>query len=262
MKPSVCLITIGLALFMACNSPSKPQREKIEALLGDFVFVEGGAFVMGDSINDPNGHISHVPHEVRMDGFHMQSKETTQDVYSLVMGENPSADQSWKDLPVSEVSWNDCMIFLEKLNSLTGGNYRLPTEAEWEYAARGGALGSNQLFSGSNDPDSVAWHRGNSKGRIQPVGLLKPNSLGIYDMSGNAWEWCSDFYGDYRTDSSQRHNPVGIDYGVMKVFRGGSFGDSARYCKTSSRFYTDPLLRYPSIGMRLVKDKAPSGQNR
>lgn len=216
---------------------------------------------MGDTLNDPSGHISNTPHEVTVDGFWIQSKETTQELYTLVMGENPSTDRSWKDLPVSEVSWNDCQAFVAELNEITGDRYRLPTEAEWEFAAKGGKPYSNQTFSGSNSPDSVAWHRGNSKGRLHPVGKLKPNSLGIYDMSGNVWEWCVDYYGDYRTDSSHMHNPIGIDHGTMKVFRGGSFGDSARYCKTTSRYYTDPILRYPNIGLRLVKSP-PQGPTR
>jgi formylglycine-generating enzyme required for sulfatase activity len=252
--PFLILALIG----KSCGEPL-PDKATVERLLGDFQLVEGGSYMMGDTLLDSTGHITHVPHAVVVDGFYFQSKEVTQKLYTVVMGENPSTDSTWEDLPVAGVSWFDCQSFIEKINGITGKTYRLPTEAEWEFAAKGGRLGSGFVFSGSNDADSVAWHRANSKGRIQPVGKLHPNEIGIYDMSGNVWEWCSDFYSDYRTDSSKMNNPVGPDKGHMRVFRGGSYNDSSRFSKSTSRYYTDPKLNYPLIGFRLVRaDSKPN----
>ena len=243
----IALITKG------CGNPM-PDKATVESLLGDFQRVEGGSYMMGDTLLDSTGHITHVPHTVMVDGFSLQSMEVTQELYALVMEENPSTDSSWKDLPVTGVSWYDCQSFIEKINLITGKIHRLPTEAEWEFAAKGGRLGKGCSFSGSNEADSVAWHRANSRGRLQPVGKLHPNELGIYDMSGNVWEWCSDFYSDYRTDSTKMKNPKGPDKGFMRVFRGGSYNDSSRFSKNTSRYYTDPKLNYPVIGFRLVRE--------
>jgi formylglycine-generating enzyme required for sulfatase activity len=181
----------------------------------------------------------------------MQASTVTQEFWELVMGNNPSSDKSWKDNPVTDVSWYDCQEFIKKLNSLTGKKYRLPTEAEWEYAARGGKFSKGYKYAGSDDVNEVAWHTGltvfkasesedeegewiieiepNSNDKIHPVKEKKPNELGLYDMSGNVCEWCNDWFGDYRLNEAYSKNPQGPDRGTYKVLRGGgrSFGFEA-----------------------------------
>lgn len=161
--------------------------------------------------------------------------------------------------PVEQVSWEDCQTFIRKLNELTGKKFRLPTEAEWEFAARGGTKSAGYKYSGSNDINAVAWYRENAgtKGESSPdygtthvVKTKKPNELGIYDMSGNVWEWCSDWYGDY-TGATQT-NPQGASSGSTRVNRGGSWGSIARCCRSSDRDYYYPGSRDYNIGLRLV----------
>ncbi len=167
-------------------------------------------------------------------------------------GNNPSYFSNCGDnCPVEQVSWNDIQDFIRILNQRTGKNYRLPTEAEWEYAARGG--GKSDKYSGGNDVDSVAWYTSNSGGKTHPVGRKKPNGLGIYDMTGNVWEWCSDWYGDGYYRSSPRDNPQGPSSGGFRVLRGGSWYDSARYSRASVRLMLNPDYRYNYVGFRLVR---------
>jgi formylglycine-generating enzyme required for sulfatase activity len=161
--------------------------------------------------------------------------------------------------PVERVSWEDCQTFIRKLNELTGKKFRLPTEAEWEFAARGGTKSAGYKYSGSNDLNSVAWYEVNAadKGKSSPdygthvVKTKKPNELGIYDMSGNVWEWCSDWYGDY-TGATQT-NPQGAPSGSIRVIRGGSWFFDPRSCRSSHRTcFTPPGYRFHDIGLRLV----------
>ena len=140
--------------------------------------------------------------------------------------------------------------FLRKLNAATGKTYRLPTEAEWEYAARGGNKSQGYKYVGSNDLDLVAWYSGNSDGTTHKVGTRFPNELGIYDMSGNVWEWCQDWYGSY--SSSPQTNPKGPNSGSYRVYRGGSWLDDARDCRVSFRDYFTPDYRYSDLGFRLA----------
>ena len=165
------------------------------------------------------------------------------------MGNNPS---NWKgdSLPVELVSWNDCQDFIKKLNNLTGKNFRLPTEAEWEFAARGGRKSKSYEYSGSNNFDEVAWYTNNSNGQTHPVGTKKPNELGIYDMSGNVWEWCNDWFGNY--SSSVPTNPTGPTSGSRRVGRGGSWDNVAWYCRVSGRISDSPGIRRNRLGLRLV----------
>lgn len=151
---------------------------------------------------------------------------------------------------MEDVSWDDCQEFIQKLNSLTGRNFRLPTEAEWEFACRGGNNSRGYKYSGSNDIDNVAWYDDNSGGKTHPVGTKAPNELGIYDMSGNVWEWCSDWYADY-TSYSQT-NPTGPLSGSYRVIRGGGWGYFAVSCRSSRRNYYDPMYRNRYLGLRLA----------
>jgi len=188
-------------------------------------------------------------HQVTVSGFYMGETEVTQALWKAVMGANPSYFKG-DNLPVETVSWDDCQKFIKKLNELTGKKFRLPTEAEWEYAARGGSKSKGYKYSGSNTPGSVAWYDGNSGSKTHPVKTRGANGLGLYDMSGNVWEWCSDWYGDY--SSSEPTNPKGPSSGSNRVNRGGSWYNNARYCRVSFRDRSDPSYRGYTLGLRLV----------
>jgi len=165
------------------------------------------------------------------------------------MGSNPSFFKG-NTLPVEMVSWNDCQMFIRKLNSLTGKSFRLPTEAEWEFAARGGNRSRGHKYSGSYSLGEVAWYDGNSSNKTHAVKTRTPNELGIYDMSGNVSEWCSDWYGKY--PSSFVSNPKGVSTGSSRVVRGGSWGGYARGCRVASRLSYEPLSEYNHLGLRLA----------
>lgn len=172
----------------------------------------------------------------------------TQALWEAVMGSNPSYRRG-DNLPVEQVSWDDCQEFIQKLNQLTGKQFRLPTEAEWEYAARGGRKSRGCKYAGGNDIGAVAWYKYNSGGNTHPVGMKQPNERGIYDMSGNVWEWCSDWYGDYT--SSSLSDPQGPSSGSRRVGRGGCCFNDVRYCRVSIRINRTPDFRYYGLGLRL-----------
>jgi formylglycine-generating enzyme required for sulfatase activity len=166
------------------------------------------------------------------------------------MGSNPSYFTGDDSRPVERVSWNDVQVFIDSLNKKTGKKYRLPTEAEWEYAARGGNKSSGYIYAGGNDIDNVAWYCENSDSKTQPVGTKKPNELGIYDMSGNVWEWTSNWYGDYT--SGAKTNPTEPTSGSYRVYRGGSWGSVASDSRVSFRYGSDPDYGSYYMGFRLV----------
>ena len=217
----------------------------------NMVWVEGGTFRMGaTSEQGSDAYSDEKPvHSVTLSSFYIGKTEVTQALWKAVMGSNPSNFRG-DNLPVECVSWNDCQAFIRKLNALTGQNFRLPTEAEWEFACRGGNNSRGYKYSGSNYIDNVAWHDGNSGGKTHPVATKSPNELGIYDMSGNVDEWCSDWYGDYT--SGAQTNPKGPYDGSSRVRRGGSWDDYVRYCRSSSRFNLNPTYRYLNLGLRLA----------
>ena len=165
------------------------------------------------------------------------------------MGSNPSRFKG-ADLPVERVSWDDCQVFIQKLNSLTGCNFRLPTEAEWEFACRGGNNSRGYKYSGSNNLGSVAWYDDNCGYQTRPVGTKSPNELGIYDMSGNVWECCSDWFEIYTANS--QINPTGPQSGESRVIRGGSWGDDASGCRSLLRGDCGPTERSDILGLRLA----------
>ena len=216
----------------------------------DMVKVEAGTFMMG-ATSEMDLDIGEKPvHQVTLtNDYYMGKYEVTQALWQAVMGSNPSNFKG-DNLPVEEVSWNDCQEFISKLNSLTGRKFRLPTEAEWEYAARGGKKSRSYQYSGSSNISDVAWYDGNSVNKTHPVGTKQANELGIYDMTGNVWEWCSDWYGFY--SSSSQTNPTGADSGSSRVFRGGSWYGNARYCRLSFRDCTPPDCRGYNLGLRLA----------
>ena len=218
----------------------------------DMVSVAGGTFTMGaTSEQGSDADSDETPtHKVTLSDFMIGKTEVTQELWQAVMGSNPSYF-SGNNLPVEKVSWNDCQKFIKKLNQLTGLNFRLPTEAEWEYAARGGNKSKDYKYSGSNDIGSVAWYTSttNDSGP-KPVATKAPNELGLYDMSGNVWEWCSDWYGSY--SSGSQTNPKGPSSGSFRVIRGGSWSCIAGFCRVSFRNGSDPGNRGDGLGLRLA----------
>ena len=231
---------------------SKNRIVQVGNVRFEMVYVEGGTFRMGateeqgeDACDDEN-----PVHRVTLSSYLIGKHEVTQALWEEVMGCNPSKNKQGGDYPVENVSWFDCQEFIGKLNARTGMRFRLPTEAEWEYAARGGVRSKGYKYAGSNKLNEVGWYRSNSGNHTHPVGEKKPNELGLYDMSGNVWEWCQDWYGDY-TDEAQT-NPTGPQSGGVRVLRGGSSWLNARFCRVSYRCSGDPGNRYGSIGLRLV----------
>ena len=187
-------------------------------------------------------------HHVTLSNYYIGKYEVTQAQWEMVMGTNPSYFRG-SNLPVDNVSWYDVQEFIRKLNAMTGKSYRLPTEAEWEYAARGGRS-YGYKYSGSYYIDDVAWYIDNSYERTHPVGYKDPNELGIYDMSGNVWEWCQDWNGEYSIEPQT--NPKGPSYGSDRVLRGGGWDCSPIVCRVSDRRWHTPDLRDNYCGFRLA----------
>ena len=230
-------------------STSRP-KVSLDDIMRNMVYVEGGTFTMGATSEQQNPEDDEKPtHRVSLSSFYIGKYEVTQALWKAVMGSNPSV---WKgdNLPVENVSWNDCQTFLRKLNAMTGKNFRLPTEAEWEFAARGGNRSRGYQYSGSNVLSDVAWYDDNSGSKTHNVGTKAPNELGIYDMLGNVWEWCQDWHGDYHGYSQT--NPKGPSSGSYRVCRGGSWGSLAGYCRVAVRGSYAPDGRGSDLGLRLA----------
>ena len=216
------------------------------------VKVAGGTFQMGatsEQGNDVNDD-EYPVHSVTLSDYYIGQTEVTQELWEAVMGSNPSYFNVGNQRPVESVSWNDCQKFIEKLNRLTGKNFRLPTEAEWEYAARGGNKSRGYKYSGSNNADAVAWNGINSFDETHPVAQKQANELGLYDMSGNVYEWCSDQYGDYSSNSQT--NPKGASSGSLRVLRGGSWDYHAWIVRVSYRNKTTPDDSGMNLGLRVA----------
>ena len=243
----------------------------------EMIAVEGGTFTMGCTSEQSDCDSYAKPtHSVTLSDYYIGKFEVTQELWQAVMSNNPSCfkggkfevnQELWQavmgnnpgcfkgnnlpvDLPVEQVSWNDIQEFIKKLNQKTGANFRLPTEAEWEYAARGGNKSKGYKYSGSNTIGNVAWYWNNSSSKTHQVGTKSPNELGIYDMSGNVLEWCQDWYGNYSGDSQT--NPTGASLGSRRVNRGGSWGYDAQFCRVSFRDSSTPDNRYYNLGLRVV----------
>ncbi len=215
----------------------------------EFVLVPGDCFQMGHTFG--TGRPDEKPvHEVCVDGFYMGKYEVTQGQYRTITGNNPSRFNKGDNYPVEKVSWNDAQGFIRSLNGKTGGIYRLPTEAEWELAARSG--GRSEKYAGGNDIDAVAWYESNSGGSTHPVGQKQPNSLGLYDMSGNIWEWCGDWYDKGYYGKSPRNNPEGPSSGSDRVIRGGSWNNDPGYVRAAYRYRDAPDYADIYLGFRLV----------
>ena len=215
----------------------------------DMVRVEAGTFTMGATpeMENPLEHEKPTHKVTLTNDYYIGKYEVTQALWKAVMGKNPSEFKG-ESLPVEKVSWNDCQKFIGKLNRITGKKFRLPTEAEWEYAARGGKKSRGFQYSGSSNLSDVAWYKDNSNSKPHTVGSKQANELGIYDMSGNVWEWCQDWKGSY--SSSSQVNPTGAASGSGRVIRGG--GWRATGCHSSYRTYNEPGNRSGNLGLRLV----------
>ena len=253
---------------MKNNRPTQPkngdvvvEKEKINNRVfsvGDVSFtmvaVAGGTFNMGS--NDSEVYSGEKPvHSVTLSDYYIGETVVTQALWEAVLGGNPSVLNVCSN-PVEQVSYNDCIDFINKLNTLLAGQlpdgrkFRLPTEAEWEFAARGGNKSKGYKYSGSNSIDAVAWYDDNSGDRTHPVKGKQPNELGIYDMTGNVWEWCSDWYNSY--SSSSQTNPKGPSSGYFRVLRGGSRGSDAQDCRVACRDFSNPSRRSLLYGLRLA----------
>ena len=213
--------------------------------------VEGGTFVMGSLDDDNDAYNSEKPaHLVTLSSYYIGETEVTQALWQAVMGDNPSSFRGDMQRPIECVSWGECQTFISRLNELTGENFCLPTEAEWEYAARGGKKSRGYKYSGSNNIGKVAWYRSNTPGKTNAVKTKQPNELGIYDMSGNVYEWCSDWYGEY--SSSAQTDPTGHSSSSNRVLRGGSWFNDERDCRVACRTYRSPASKGNDYGLRLA----------
>ena len=246
-KTSATASTIGSSSY----TPTVKTYE-VNGVSFQMVEVRGGSFTMG-ATNEQGSDADDdekPAHSVTLSNYYIGKTEVTQEMWQAVMGSNPSYFKGNRK-PVEMVTWDNCQTFISKLNSLTGKNYRLPTEAEWEFAARGGIKSKGYKYSGSNTLDDVAWYKENSGGTTHDVGTKNPNELGLYDMSGNVWEWCNDWDDFQYYSSSPSNNPTGPSSGSNRVDRGGCWGGFASFCRSSGRNGFTPDNCYNNLGLRL-----------
>ena len=224
----------------------------VNGVVFNMVKVAGGTFQMGATSEQGSGFSDdeRPVHQVTLSDYYIGETEVTQELWQAVMGTNPSSFTGSNQLPVEYIMWGECQEFIKKLNSLTGEQFRLPTEAEWEFAARGGTASKGYKYSGSDNIADVAWYSGNSSIKTHEVGTKVPNELGIYDMSGNVWEWCQDCYDSY--DSAAQTNPTGPSNGWSRVMRGGGMSNPAEVCRVSRRWDSYPGNRNDNCGLRLA----------
>ena len=242
------------------TATSSTRREWKDPTTGmEFVWVEGGTYQMGCGSWAGDCQSSESPeHEVTVGGFWIGKYTVTQGQWQKVVGSNPSGFKKGDNYPVETVSWNDAKEFIQKLNGKNGSTFRLPTEAEWEYAARSG--GKAEKYAGGSDIDAVAWYVANSGRSTHPVGTKAPNGLGIYDMSGNVWQWCEDIYDGDAYKKHQRNNPISNSGGSYRVLRGGSWSRDSSWARCTFRGQWDPTshglgghLGGSGLGLRLVR---------
>ena len=235
---------------------SEPQVEKVTVTANGvsftMVYVPGNTFMMGaTTFTDPDAGRNESPvHEVTIWSYYIAETEVTQELWQAVMGSNPSLCQGDPQRPVENVTRFECAVFVDKLTALTGRIFRMPTEAEWEYAARGAGFSRGFRFAGNPDPEQVAWYIDNALGGLRPVGLKEPNEIGLYDMSGNVFEWCEDFYSSY--DEGPAVNPIGPESGYENIIRGGAWDTMASCCRVSYRTKMSPYELAGNVGIRLV----------
>ncbi|HNX97304.1 MAG TPA: formylglycine-generating enzyme family protein [Candidatus Aminicenantes bacterium] len=234
---------LGFAWHLAGQEAEKYSKA---AILAGMVEVPGGEFLMGSKSGERN---EKPVFPVRIKPFLLAKHEVTQGLWKAVMGGNPSFAQLGDDYPVEWVNWDDCQEFIQKLNEKTGLRFRLPSEAEWEYACRAGTSGSRY-----GDLDDIAWYKKNSEDKTHPVGQKLPNAFGLYDMLGNVWEWCQDWYGPY--PEAAQENYAGAATGTMRIHRGGSWRDAAGDVRATNRYEDWGGDRMETLGFRLAADVA------
>lgn len=253
----IVVVVVVVIIVVSSSSRDVVDKDSHVFSVGNVSFimkkVEGGTFNMGASEYDSEAKAWEKPaHPVTLDSYYIGETEVTQELWKQVMGYNPSQHVS-DSYPVESVSWSDCVEFCQKLSQKTGRRFRLPTEAEWEFAARGGNMNKGCMFSGSNDLEDVAWSQEVSGGVPHSVKLKQPNELGLYDMTGNAWEICSDMYSRY--SGASEYNPQGPETSEKgRVRRGGGWLNSANYCRVSYRYYTPHGQSNDFLGFRLAMD--------
>ncbi|MEI6456252.1 MAG: SUMF1/EgtB/PvdO family nonheme iron enzyme [bacterium] len=248
----VILLGFALAVPLPPEISARQTMKNQEGLVPEMIFVQGGKFHMGSILG---GEDEKPVHEVDLPDFYIGKFEITQAEWRMVMDQDTSKRffEGCDSCPVERVSWYNVQEFIKKLNERTNMNYRLPTEAEWEYAARGGSRSKGYKYSGSNSDVSVAWKVGNSGNSTHQVGRKRANELGIYDMTGNIFEWCSDWYSPTWYQVCPRHNPAGPADGVSRVIRGGSWYYDYAGLRTTDRESANPNYRYGYIGFRLCR---------
>jgi formylglycine-generating enzyme required for sulfatase activity len=258
--PSCNVILTGTAIIVFRESERGFPSSISNSVGMIFRYIPAGTFLLGSPDHERGRHDDEVPHEVTITtGFYMQTTQVTQGQWRAVMGNNPSSFQNLGgDCPVEQVSWYECQKFIKRLNSMGEGTYRLPAEAEWEYASRAGsktayALGEITALFCDYDPilNSMGWYCGNSDGHTHPVAQKAPNAWGLYDMHGNVFEWCQDWYGQYpRARLTGRKGPAS---GRKRVIRGGAWFNPAKTCRSASRLSMSSNSKSPFVGLRLVR---------
>jgi len=267
MKKSILFLGVSLAFLAISGSDAFSQESKETtrpaALSGlersvkdlytgmEFVYIKGGCYEMGDTFED--GRKDEKPvHNVCVDDFYLGIHEVTQEQWEKVMGSNPSYFKGGNNYPVEQVSWEDVLQFVNRLINQTGRNYRLPTEAEWEYAARSG--GRKEKYAGTSQEEELkqyAWFAPNSDLQTHPVGQKRPNGLGLYDMTGNVAEFCLDWYDENYYQNSPSNNPKGPNNGTYRVLRGNSYFAYDYRARASARSMVSSSVRNNFIGFRL-----------
>ena len=238
------------------KTAAKPSVAEVTAAIeANMIFINGGSFTMGCTKEQDTCYASEKPaHKVTLSNFYMNKYPVTQREWETVMGTRPWFSKNCPDCPVEHVSWYDAQMFVNTLNQLTGKFYRLPTEAEWEYAARGGNKSKGFQYAGGNNPDEIGWYTKNSNDESHPVGKKKPNELGLYDMSGNVWQWCQDWYDESYYQKSPENNPQGPGKDSYRTCRGGSWWSEVGDLRLSNRDRYPPDGRDDDVGFRLVMD--------
>jgi formylglycine-generating enzyme required for sulfatase activity len=248
-------IIVLLAVFGATGNAHAAEKTYTNSIGMEFVLIPAGSFSMGADKNfDPAGDDDETPqHRVTISKpFYLGKYEVTQGQWTAVMGSNPSEFKG-RSNPVEQVSWDDVQVFIQRLNRQEGHNrYRLPTEAEWEYAARAGTSSAYSFGDGADSLGRYAWYGNNSGVETHPVGQKQPNAWGLYDMHGNVWEWVQDWYGERYYSNASGTDPKGPSSGSIRVLRGGSWFDDAEYCRSAFRGSFTPDDRGNDIGFRLA----------
>lgn len=242
----------GLLIQWSSDDLSDDIKDAVREIVASMIFVKGGSFTMGS--NNSLSFPDELPtHSVTLSDYYLAKVPITQKQWAAIMGENPLWSENYgkgDDYPANFISYGQAKLFIERLNEYSGMQFRMPTEAEWEYAACGGQSSNNYTYSGDNNVNAVAWYRDNAYGKMHLPASLKPNELGLYDMSGNVWEWCSDWYGNY--SSVNVTNPTGPSTGTKRVVRGGSFTYEAVYSRCKTRNCLSENNQSLAVGLRLA----------